>query len=493
MFCSKCGKQIPDNTKFCPYCGAQNQMYRPPAQNPYGGAGQPSPGRPSPSPKKKSRLPLILGLIVLFLVFFIAAFILFGVFSGNGGSEQPKETLTHISRGSQTGSSEAETPEAEDENSEAAAEAEDETEAAEDEGEEAEEAAFVIPPNTAEDDGNLFGNSHCYARIISDGTYLYFRNELDKERTYWVKKGETEAHPLSDVYMKDLHYKDGWIYYSRTTEGDIAQGTRDNNIYRMKTDGSGNTNLSNLTFDNPQCWLSFETMSNGRCFFVYTNGKGISVDIGYAPESGGSSVILASVPAANVVDNPCINVIGDNVYYLAGDGLHCVSISTQADTVVLPGFSCREYMIYGGVIYFWENASDGHAVLSSVNLDGTGRTELFRSSDSEFSEESMQINIYQGDIYVLLHSGYPDGTKNGRLYQMELDGSKAQEQMDGISWFNIVEDTLYYRLIDTEETPSSASDDSAYYYTPFDSVTEGTGKEDGTGLFHSASSGQSGH
>ena len=172
MFCSKCGKQIPDNTKFCPYCGAQNQMYRPPAQNPYGGAGQPSPGGPPPSPKKKSRLPLILGLIVLFLVFFIAAFILFGVFGGNSGSEQPKETLTHISRGSQTGSSETETPEAEDENSEAAAESEDETEAAEDEGQEAEEAAFVIPPYTAEDDGNLFAYSHCYARIISDGTYL---------------------------------------------------------------------------------------------------------------------------------------------------------------------------------------------------------------------------------------------------------------------------------------------------------------------------------
>lgn len=22
MFCTKCGKQIPDSTKFCPYCGA---------------------------------------------------------------------------------------------------------------------------------------------------------------------------------------------------------------------------------------------------------------------------------------------------------------------------------------------------------------------------------------------------------------------------------------------------------------------------------------
>lgn len=22
MFCTKCGKQVPDSTKFCPYCGA---------------------------------------------------------------------------------------------------------------------------------------------------------------------------------------------------------------------------------------------------------------------------------------------------------------------------------------------------------------------------------------------------------------------------------------------------------------------------------------
>ena len=22
MFCEKCGKEIPDSTKFCPYCGA---------------------------------------------------------------------------------------------------------------------------------------------------------------------------------------------------------------------------------------------------------------------------------------------------------------------------------------------------------------------------------------------------------------------------------------------------------------------------------------
>ena len=28
MFCTKCGKQIPDSTKFCPYCGANNRTVK---------------------------------------------------------------------------------------------------------------------------------------------------------------------------------------------------------------------------------------------------------------------------------------------------------------------------------------------------------------------------------------------------------------------------------------------------------------------------------
>lgn len=36
MFCTKCGKQIPDSTKFCPYCGANCS----PEQDIAGQAGQ---------------------------------------------------------------------------------------------------------------------------------------------------------------------------------------------------------------------------------------------------------------------------------------------------------------------------------------------------------------------------------------------------------------------------------------------------------------------
>ena len=28
MFCEKCGKEIKDGDKFCPYCGAENEIIR---------------------------------------------------------------------------------------------------------------------------------------------------------------------------------------------------------------------------------------------------------------------------------------------------------------------------------------------------------------------------------------------------------------------------------------------------------------------------------
>lgn len=476
MFCKHCGKQIPDDTKFCPYCGKQNtdsqnrqtenskSEGRIPAVHPK--------SNPTGSGRRGSKIPLMAGLSVILLVLVIAVAILFAsVLKGRkDSSDENTEEITAEA----AGTSEASGIPGES--------------AASDETDSTDEAANAIPPNSSEDDGNLFGNTHCYARAVSDGAYLYFRNALDKEKTYWVKNGEHDIHPLTDVYMKDLHYKDEWLYFSRTTEGDVAVGTRDNNIYRMKTDGSNNTNLTNLTFNNPQSWLSFETMSGGNCFFVYTDGKGISVDIGYAPENGGSSTFLTRIPAANVVDNPCVNVIGKDVYFLAKDGLHCVDINTKVDALVIPGFSCEEFIIYDGVIYFVtgerQGTADRHSVLSVINLDGTGRKELFVSpTRSGFSHERMQASIYQGNLYLLVRTSYAETPEMGCLYSLNSDGSDCKKLMEDISWFNIVDHTLYYRFIDSLNMTIEEQQFAPYYSVPFEDVKAGKGNTNKTQLF----------
>ena len=482
MFCRYCGKQIPDQAHFCPYCGNKNQ-----ASFPQPGQGQQSRQEqqsqqsgplesPSSGYKKtkgtKGRFPLLIAVILLAAIG--AAALVFSHLSKGKPSAAPIESSSEPS--SQTASEEREPLK------------ETEEERTEENTDLPEGASVAVPPNSAEDEGNLFGNSHCYARLVSDGTYLYFRNALDRERTYWIEKGETEAHLLTDIYMKDFHFLDGWIYFSRTTEGDVPVGTRDNNIYRMRTDGSSVENLSNLAFSNPQAWLSFETMAGGNCFFVYTDGNGTSVDIGCVPKDGGSSVILKAVQPASVVDNPCVNVVGSCVYFLEKDGLHCVDMDTLSDTLVIPGLSCEEYIIYDNAVYFVQGdrqgTADHHAVLSVVNLDGTGRRDLFISpTEPGFSGESMQMSIYRGMLYFLVTTSYAEYDPVSALYTASLDGSGSRKLMDNISWFNIVDDTLYYRPSYDVEANFIDSASAPYCYIPFREVTKGNGISASAELF----------
>ena len=497
MFCRYCGKQIPDQAHFCPYCGNKNQ-----ASFPQPGQGQQSRQEqqsqqeqqsrqeqqswqsqqsgplesPSSGYKKtkgtKGRFPLLIAVILLAAIG--AAALVFSHLSKGKPSAAPIESSSEPS--SQTASEEREPLK------------ETEEERTEENTDLPEGASVAVPPNSAEDEGNLFGNSHCYARLVSDGTYLYFRNALDRERTYWIEKGETEAHLLTDIYMKDFHFLDGWIYFSRTTHGDVPVGTRDNNIYRMRTDGSSVENLSNLAFSNPQAWLSFETMAGGNCFFVYTDGNGTSVDIGCVPKDGGSSVILKAVQPASVVDNPCVNVVGSCVYFLEKDGLHCVDMDTLSDTLVIPGLSCEEYIIYDNAVYFVQGdrqgTADHHAVLSVVNLDGTGRRDLFISpTEPGFSGESMQMSIYRGMLYFLVTTSYAEYDPVSALYTASLDGSGSRKLMDNISWFNIVDDTLYYRPSYDVEANFIDSASAPYCYIPFREVTKGNGISASAELF----------
>lgn len=350
-------------------------------------------------------------------------------------------------------------------------------------------AVNPIPANSAEDDGNLFGNTHCYARMVSDQTYLYFRNGLDQEHTYWIKKGETAPYLLTDVFMKDLHYKDGWIYYCATSGPNSPAGSTDKNIYRMRIDGNGNTNLTNLAFDNPESVMSFETMADGKCFFYYTDGNGISIDIGYVPETGGTPVFLSRLPGANAPANGLyLNVIGHKVYYLAKDGLHMIDIDTMADQMVISGFSCNEYLIYDGKIYYSlsENreGSPIRTKLCRINLDGTSQQELFVSPvTSNAARESLQINLYQDKLYFLLTTDCPEIKTLGRLYTANLDGSDTELLLEDVSWFNIIDHTLYYRYVDLQNSSSEEYRYAPYYFIPFSSLIQGDGLADRQELF----------
>ena len=79
MFCSNCGKQIPDNTKFCNFCGAQQQIIENTDSAPKTTVNQPeiadTPAQqPKKTPKKKANIFIVLAVVLC--AFIIGKFVI---------------------------------------------------------------------------------------------------------------------------------------------------------------------------------------------------------------------------------------------------------------------------------------------------------------------------------------------------------------------------------------------------------------------------------
>ena len=69
MFCSKCGKEIPDDSAFCPFCGEPTKKVEPERTVPTESVQQ---GAPIEKVPKKYSIKAIISLILLILVFLAA-------------------------------------------------------------------------------------------------------------------------------------------------------------------------------------------------------------------------------------------------------------------------------------------------------------------------------------------------------------------------------------------------------------------------------------
>ena len=71
----------------------------------------------------------------------------------------------------------------------------------------------------------------------------------------------------------------------------------------------------------------------------------------------------------------------------------------------------------------------------------------------------------------------------GCLYSLNSDGSDCKKLMEDISWFNIVDHTLYYRFIDSLNMTIEEQQFAPYYSVPFEDVKAGKGNTNKTQLF----------
>lgn len=298
--------------------------------------------------------------------------------------------------------------------------------------------------NTAVNDGNLVGNIVCYARMVDNGVDYYFRNPEDQDRIYTVDMGRNVRRISENIFMKDMHIFDGYIYYANTYTGDQKNiDFTDRNIYRYSIATGENTRLTNLNFVNgDDAWLSLNSLVDNYCYFSYSNGQDGIYHIAKVRIDGEKLTDLFTIPAGQNVGNPNLSVVDRRyLYFLTKDGLNCYDMETKRNTVVIPGFDCQNYIIYDGIIYYTEE----DPYLRSSDLTGGNPQIVYDGSGLGFKADSVQFNIYENTLYVLEKS-YEE--KMGSLKRMDIDGNNVVDIAENIKWFNIVNGNVFLRYWD---------------------------------------------
>ncbi len=456
MICPRCGKENVDNARFCSGCGAKLAGGGSGAggQGPAGGgssaggnvsagsgngAGGRVPSTPAAPGGPGNRTAIIVAAVVacvaaLVLITLLVVFVAVPAFKKDAGGDKKAELETEVTAVADSGKEETQE---------------------QDEGGEPGAVEWALPAGSALDDGNLFGNTHCYARMVSDGRTLYFRNPLDNEKTYRIEAGSSQAGPFGEFYMKDMQLADGYIYYCRTSKGDVSGAEPDRNIYRVKLDGTGSEKLTQITYGEKEAWLSFDTVVDGVCYYTYSDGIKEGYHIGAAEADGTGSRELYFIEPSNCKGLPTLNVVDGKIYYKAKDGLNCLDITSNTNQLAVPGFDCEEYIIYGGNIYFSVNANQGEGVakVRKMSLDGSNSETLFVPPENWV--QYIQVNIYRDKLYFIGLLEDPHVESRGTIYSCNLDGTEARPLVERATWFNIVNGRLYYRYADDSNLEAS--------------------------------------
>ena len=305
--------------------------------------------------------------------------------------------------------------------------------------------------NTAVNDGNLVGNMVCYGRMVNNKDEYYFRNPKDQERIYSVDMAGNVKKISGDIFMKDMHMLDGVIYYANTTVGD-QKDTKftDRNLYKYSTYTGENTKLTDLGFGTgDDSWLSFESLVDNYCYFSYSNGVDGIYHIARVKTDGSDFTELFTIPSGQNVGNPNVSVVDRKyVYFLSKDGLNCYDMESKQNKIAIPNFDCQNYFIYDGTIYYTEE----DPYLRSCDLSGGNQRTVYDGSKLGFNVDSIQFNIYNNTLYVLIKS-YDQHM--GSLKRMNLDGSNVVDIAEDIKWFNIVNGNVFLRYWDGKSKPDT--------------------------------------
>ena len=169
-------------------------------------------------------------------------------------------------------------------------------------------------------------------------------------------------------------------------------------------------------------------ISEKNDWIYYNNSDGL-----YKMKSDGSAVTSISNDNANY-----INVIGDYIYYINvsnGNSIYKIKTDGTSNHKILAS-SSKSINIVGNWIYYSKSTENGlNFRLYKINLDGTNDTKI--SNDSVVGGDFIIVNNL---MYYKINSD--NGGED--LYSAKLDGSDKRKLCDNVKEFNVVGNYIYY-------------------------------------------------
>jgi hypothetical protein len=253
--------------------------------------------------------------------------------------------------------------------------------------------------------GNTQGNLNNYGIVAGQGEWVYYSNS--DMGLYKMKTDGSQKTKLSDEEGGAINVYDNWVYCLASTDRDTSA------IYRIKTDGSEPHNMTDDSIASMSVvgdWIYFSDIEG--------NIKKLSHD-------GKNTIKLASD------SNGWIYYAGFNE-----DGSICTyKINTDGENKTKISDSWMDYLsINNGWMYYLTDDK-----IYRMKLDGTDAMKVCDDGVYEF-------NVSGDWIY------YSNDSDEGKIYKIKTDGSTKTKVSDDISMrICLVDDWIYYDIDDSND------------------------------------------
>jgi len=277
------------------------------------------------------------------------------------------------------------------------------------------------PYPTVEMIGNI-NESVSWGTVIPAGDWIYYINADDCENIYRIKTDGTENTKLSDLYCNDFKVADGWICFHGIFNNDYSTGDRDDEyayycLYKMRLDGNEFTKIP-----------------------LEHQGK--------------------------------FEIVNDSIYYMGREDCHTeagwsrpkysvckMNLDGSGQTELTPDFSANyvtrwydngigpvSFQISDGFIYYFvEKYSDASqqcegADVYRMTMDGSQNKKIFElNGDAAYNDA-----IVWGDWLY-----YKNDSDDNKLYKIKIDGSDNIKLNDDYTdYINVAGDWIYYSNLD---------------------------------------------